>query len=351
MPDEAPRKIPERFSKFFRESILGILILGTAASIIATYLVEYQHQIWDAIKNILPWIALLLLVSGVWWWNTRTMKTRFVAEKAKLKTELSNAQMEIEKKDLALDNMSDALSFDDILLVSLSRLVSTPPNDRMNKLRETLQRLLDNAVLAKVGNESNIRASIFLPTEKVLNRLLSEAFGTNENTQGNQSSSVPSPTTNERFKKDYYITIWAHIGLDSDTFRDAACYIGDDPDIQRGLAGLAFRESRLIIDHMVKQDDGRWICKEHPDVYKRFVNHNVLRYKTLAVMPIVTLGRKGSLKRKTVGVVCFDSMNPTLFDGEEAKNALDTVSSRIGAILSINWQLSRYNQADQKTQA
>ena len=102
---------------------------------------------------------------------------------------------------------------------------------------------------------------------------------------------------------------------------------------------------------MVKQEDGRLLCKEYPDVYKRFVKHTELRYRTLAVMPIVTLGRKDSSKRKTVGVVCFDSMNDTLFDGEEAKHALDIVSSRIGAILSINWQLSRYDQMLQNTQA
>jgi hypothetical protein len=136
--------------------------------------------------------------------------------------------------------------------------------------------------------------------------------------------------------------------LDSITVKVAECYIGDRQDVQQGLAGLAFKGTEPLVGHMVEQE-GKWICKEYPDVYKRFVEHSIVRYKTLAVMPIVTLGRDRS-KRKTVGVVCFDSMNATLFDGEEARKALKTVGSRIGAILSISWQLSHGNQMHQNGQ-
>jgi hypothetical protein len=319
----APQKmfvqIQEKISSFFREKILGILSLSVAGSVIAAYLVANGNQLWNAIKNVLPFILVLCFMGGAWWWDHRTLRVK-----------LSEAL-------LALENMSDTVIFDDVVLIQLARFVSVPPAERTEKLKEILQKLLENAVRAKVGYNGVFRASIFLPTVDRLHQLLSEASSAGGNTLTSQSASVslPAITSNNHEAHDY-IKIWASIGLDADIVRDAECYIGDNKEIQRGFAGVAFKATEPLVAHMLEQKGGTWICREYPRDYKQFEKYSDLRYRALAAAPIVTLGRT---KRKTVGVICFDSMNATVFDSKEARKALVTVSTRIGAILSIYWQM------------
>jgi hypothetical protein len=312
------QKLQEKISSFFRENILGILVLGIAAGVIAAYLYENGARLWNAVVNLLPFIAVLCVWGGAWLWDH------------------GKARAELRRKDLALDNMSDALSFDNIVLILLAQFVSVPPTQRMNKLKEILKKLLDNAILAKVGNGGVFRASIFLPTESILNQLLPDALSADGNAPASQSASGSLPvTTRPNHEEDDYIKIWVSIGVEEDIIDDAKCYIGDREDIQRGFAGLAFKGTEPLIAHMIEQD-GKWICKEYPKDYRQFEKYLIPRYRALAAAPIVTLGRT---KRKTVGVICFDSMNPKLFDGEEARKALVTVGVRTGAIFSIYWRM------------
>jgi hypothetical protein len=312
-------KMKAKISSFFREDVLGIFVFAVIASVIAAVLYDNRNQLWNAVKSLPLFIIALCIIGGAWWWNNRTLEAK-----------LSEAL-------LALDNMSDALIFDDMVLVFLAQFVSVPPAQRKDKLKEILQKLLENAVRAKVGYNGVFRASIFLPTERILHQLLSDASSAGGSAPTSQSLSKSFPAiTSQNPEEDNFITIWASIGLESDIVVDAKCYIGDKDDIQRGFAGVAFKGTEPLVAHMMEQE-GKWVCREYPRDYKQFAKYLDPRYRAIAAAPIVTLGRT---KRKTVGVICFDSMNAKVFDSKEARKALVTVSTRIGAILSIYWQMA-----------
>src|SRR6266851_2169767 len=114
LPQKAFVQIKKKISSFFHENILGILSLGVASSVIATYLVNNGSQLWNAVKNVLPFIFVLCFVGICWWWNNKTSRAK-----------LSEAL-------LALENMSDAVIFDDVVLIFLAQLVSVSPAQRMD---------------------------------------------------------------------------------------------------------------------------------------------------------------------------------------------------------------------------
>jgi hypothetical protein len=305
----------QRISSFFRENTLGVFVLSITASVIATfiaaYLVSNGNQLWSEVKNLFPFTIVLCCVCGFWLWDNR------------------NSRGKLREALLALENMSEARTFDDVVLFFLAQLVSVRPDERKEKLKEILRKLLQNAVRAKVGDNGVFNAAIFLPTERKLHQLFLDARGAGRNAPTSQLALEPLS------EEDQYMTIWALTGLDKDIEKHVRCYIGDKKPIKRGFPGVAFEATTPLVAHMIKKG-GKWICDEYPDDYFQFDTYDDPRYRALAAAPIVTLWKTN---KTTLGVVYFESMNPRVFDSKEARIALNTVSTRIGAIISIYWQM------------
>ena len=108
----------------------------------------------------------------------------------------------------------------------------------------------------------------------------------------------------------------------------------------RGIAGEAFFYRQLRVAH-IKKENGRW--EREPDS-KSYIEFDKERpyppYCSLVCVPIFF--KEDAID--CLGVVCFDSENPAAFDPPEVQKMLETLATRIAALLLIYQQLQIANQ-------
>jgi len=227
-----------------------------------------------------------------------TAETALEREKAQLVRQCDNldATATLLNKQLALDEA--ILGF--IPYLSLS-------TDREEAIRRCLSEFLDGAS-ALLGNDV-FRASIVQPTEIDGNLYL-----------------VPLAWSKE---------------MSADSIRRTKFYVGTDRNREgeRGVAGKTFVDETIEVVHFTL-DDGRW-KPDHPD-YVVVEPNRQLPYRSCATVPIG--GRRmgnGGTHEPCLGVLCFDSPTPDVFDSDEIKELLGALSGGVRAALRIYRQLER----------
>ena len=148
----------------------------------------------------------------------------------------------------------------------------------------------------------------------------------------------PDPARNGK-----YLELWEECGgIDKNNIKRKNFYIGEErqPGVQRGIAGEAFHKRNIIVAH-IKDHNGVWKGKADKDAYICFDEERIEAgqltyprppYTSLACVPLVI--HKGG--KDCLGVVCFDSNNPYIFDPPQAKALLFLLAARLRAIMVIH---------------
>jgi dephospho-CoA kinase len=217
-------------------------------------------------------------------------------EKARLVRQCDNldAMAALLGKQLALDEA--ILGF--IPYLSLS-------DDREEALRRCLSEFLDGA--SALFSNDVFRASIVQPTEIDGNLYLTPLAWSKE--------------------------------MSIDSIRRTKFYVGADLNRrdERGVAGKTFVDETIEVVHFTLEN-GEW-RPDRPD-YIVFEPDRRLPYRSCAAVPIG--GRRMGSDRteeRPMGVLCFDSPTPDVFDSDEIKELLGALSGGVRATLSIYAQL------------
>lgn len=117
-------------------------------------------------------------------------------------------------------------------------------------------------------------------------------------------------------------------------------YIGNhDRERKRGAAGEAFVRQEILVTKFDAYGDG---LRPTRDGYIFFDDESSrLPYGALVCVPIL-LDKK---KPDCLGVVCFDSKNPALFDPPEVQTMLELLSIRVAVAIEIFQRLQKSSQA------
>ena len=135
-----------------------------------------------------------------------------------------------------------------------------------------------------------------------------------------------------------YLQCWSADEMPQESLDDMEFYIGSDPkkrETEAGVASLAFLNSRMHVGHMI-QVSNQWVCEDFPNYYKKPQrNHPYLRYKSFVCVPIIGTDIHTRSATACLGIMCFDSQEDTIFDSEEIKTILFSVSSRIASAIIL----------------
>ena len=128
-----------------------------------------------------------------------------------------------------------------------------------------------------------------------------------------------------------YLKIWAHYGMPPQSINRTQFYIGTDRNKllrEQGIAGEAFLSGQLCVGYMY-QENNIWRCN-----FKGHVEFDLHRpyppYRSFVCVPIV-----GETQGINTGIVCFDSMNQTIFEAHENQVVLRAFARRIASALLI----------------
>ncbi len=154
---------------------------------------------------------------------------------------------------------------------------------------------------------------------------------------------LPDPTINGD-----YLKVWEDFGgIDRDSKKRKKFYIGKNlaPGSKRGIAGEAFYQRKLVFAHIIEDANGwksdneqSYICFDEQRKEKGRLLYPRPPYNSLVCVPLVA--EKGA--RECIGVVCFDSNNPTIFDPDEIKHLLFLLAARLRAIMVIQEEVRNF---------
>ena len=203
-----------------------------------------------------------------------------------------------------LDRSNKMLALDDSLLRLLAIWASpTFPTDHSDQLRRILKEALKDSTVEFDGDVE--RAAILLP----------DSTGT-------------------------YLKCWAHYQMPQESIDSMEFYIGNDVQMQRdkgGVAGASFKNSEILVGHMLEQTKGRWICDV--DHYVKFQGTRPFcPYASFVTVPIIGMST-GTNMTTCLGIVCFDSKRSDSFDSAEIKLVLAMIARRVASIILISEKL------------
>lgn len=141
-----------------------------------------------------------------------------------------------------------------------------------------------------------------------------------------------------------HLKVWKYYGGDPEDIKRKSFYIGEDlpKGSKRGIAGQVFYERKLIVTRIVEDPDKGWkpspdngesyICFDEPHREGERLVSPKPPYKSFVCVPLIV--EPGS--SECLGVVCFDSHEPTVFDLDEfKKDLLFVLAARLRAIIVI----------------
>lgn len=105
----------------------------------------------------------------------------------------------------------------------------------------------------------------------------------------------------------------------------------EDPTQRRGAAGEAFVTGQLRVVHF-SEVDGQWKADD-PSYIEFDPARPFPPYRSFVTVPII-----GTYNR-SIGVLCFDSMDPTIFDPPAIRELLSALGQRIAAAILIYREL------------
>lgn len=196
----------------------------------------------------------------------------------------------------ALDTLNNMCDLDDSLLRLLPSLVAS--GKREVEMQRLLKELLRDATRPFDGHVH--RASILLP----------ESGGE-------------------------YLKIWAHHQVPDETLARTRFYIGGEGDRIRGVAGETFLDAQLRVAHFAEEHP-RWKCDL--SCYMDFDKSRPFPpYRSFVAVPIIGVipSSPGQIITSTLGVLCFDSDNSTIFDSSAVHYVLRVLARRVAAVLLI----------------
>ena len=146
------------------------------------------------------------------------------------------------------------------------------------------------------------------------------------------------------------LIIQEHQGMSEESIKRIKCYGGLLPPgvTQRGVAGEAFKEKKLIVAHIIEKEKGMLVADTSAYIYTNSININgqeillPISYRSLVCIPLTADGIQEPL-----GVLCFDSQNLMAFDSQETKDRLQSLEDRFIPILSIYQRLKKVIQMAQ----
>jgi GAF domain len=273
-------------------------IIGNSANTLFVWL-------WGLLTRINSWPWIITLVTMIIGF---TLVLFFVWRSGgALRTEMHKMNIELHKVSSALDKMNMLIGLDDSLLRLLASWMRA--RDREGEMKLLLAELLRDATIAFDGEVH--RALIFLP----------DAAGE-------------------------HLRAWAHYQMPQESITRSIFYVGKNGgDRKRGLAGETFLEGKIHVAHITHENE-HWKCDR--DCYIDFDKRRPFPpYRSLVAVPIIGFTPSSPAVSATtcLGVVCFDSHNPTIFDNPGAQALLQVFGRRIAAALLIYEQFQQPGSA------
>lgn len=284
----------ERIAGISISAVLIFIVTAAIAGIIGNSADTLFIWLWDLLIKINAWPWTIILV---------TMVIGFALVLFVVWRNGGALRIQLRTLNDALDTMQMLVALDDTLLRLLANWM--PAQDREGGIRRLFTYLLRDATAAFTGEVH--RAVIFLPD-----------------------------ATRE------YLRAWVHYQMPQESLDRSVFYIGKNgDDRKRGIAGETFIEGKLLVAHILRSKD-YWKCdSEH------YIDFDKTRpyppYKSLISIPIIGINPNAPNSNATtcLGVICFDSEDPTIFDYTETKRLLLGFGSRIAAALLIYEQFPK----------
>jgi hypothetical protein len=133
-----------------------------------------------------------------------------------------------------------------------------------------------------------------------------------------------------------HLTTWVHYGLPQESVKRIRFYIGNDDSRERGVAGEAYCKQQMIITHMIKRG-AKWSADQN--AFTLSTEKEYPHYRSFVCVPILVPDKDATaLEEQSIsvlGVVCFDSMNKTIFDNTALQDLLRSIVSHIAAALLV----------------
>src|SRR5579875_343431 len=258
---------------------------GVIGNAVYAFLPWVEKQAGKLVQmNTWPWIILVIvlllcLCACVYWWD---------------------------RSSNAIKTLTDVCDLDDSLFRLLSILIATS-NDREAHMQRLMKELLRDAT--RPFGRFVHRASIFLPDMR---------------TGGD------------------YLFMWATYQMPAESASRTRFYIGKEPNRARGIAGETFLDAQIRVGHIIedKAHQSRWKCDQ--SCYVVFDKDRPFPpYRSMIAVPIIGLVPDGSngISNGCLGVLCFDSEHPTIFDNPATRQLLLVFGRRIAAALLIYQKL------------
>ncbi len=139
-----------------------------------------------------------------------------------------------------------------------------------------------------------------------------------------------------------YLHICMNFQMSVESVQRTRFYIGGDENkkFERGTAGLTFLDQQVRLGHIVRNGhDWKW----EAEGYIPFGEKNPYpSHQSFISLPIIGIDL-ASPKRKAscLGVVCFDSTLPDIFDSAQTQKVLQTLVRRIAVALIVQASLTQ----------
>lgn len=130
---------------------------------------------------------------------------------------------------------------------------------------------------------------------------------------------------------------WVCYQVPDETKQRTVFYVGPDLLRRRGTAGEAFTRAELIVVHM-RREAGQWMA-DHSSYVEFVKDRPHPPYRSFVAVPIGQSDGAAPL-----GVLCLDSMNEALFDGEHIRHLLLTIGQRLAVPILLYQCLKSLDQ-------
>lgn len=134
-----------------------------------------------------------------------------------------------------------------------------------------------------------------------------------------------------------YLTMWVSHGMPREVIERVRFYIGTNARLSNfhGVAGKAFLKGSIQIAHITEVKRS-WQC-DCPGFLRFTDAEDAPAYHTFVCVPIIGPALPSSRHHSTacLGVLCFDSLYESVFDGSNAEDVLRVFARRIAFALSM----------------
>jgi hypothetical protein len=133
------------------------------------------------------------------------------------------------------------------------------------------------------------------------------------------------------------LVVWVAYQMPPESQQRTQFDVSKGSDKGRGIAGETYTDHALRVVHMVERDGG-WTAEVFWEVGGKWTRDNTAYYKafeasrphppyrTFVTVPVI------SASKDCLGVLCFDSMNPHVFDAAGIRQLLVNLSARVAAV-------------------